>query len=224
MTAAPKVLYDFDIFNRQRYGGVGRYFIELIRHMPADLANVRLCAGLHVNQLLQKAFPGAGVLTPSWPRTASIREFINQRWLNRDCRAWQPDILHKTLYCRQKPPSGVKLVITLYDLASARYPKYFGGRDIQTPMVRYWTDRADSILAISETTRRDAIEILGVSPLRISVVHLGVSRLSRRPGKRRCPRTHALTCFTWARDTSTRISATWCGLTLARLAPARPST
>jgi len=144
--------------------------------MPPDQAAVRLFAGLHVNRMLREAFPQCGVLLPSLPKTATVREFINQYWLRMECRAWRPDILHKTLYCRHEPPAGLKLVITLHDLAPARYPEYFPEAWYQTAMVRYWASRADAILAVSETTRRDAIEILAIPPARIAVVRHGVAR------------------------------------------------
>ena len=175
LAPVPRVLYDFDVFNRQRYGGIGRYFIELIRHMPPDLANVRFFAGLHISRMLHDAFPGSGIRLPSLPKTATVREFINQGWLNIECKKWRPNVFHKTLYCRQEPPSGSKLVITLHDLASARFPHLFGGSDRETPLKRYWAGRADAILAVSETTRRDAIEILGIPPQRITVTRLGVN-------------------------------------------------
>jgi len=168
------VLYDFDIFNRQPYGGISRYFIELMRNLPADQATAHLFAGLHINRMLPSTGAVTGLRIPSLPRTATLREYFNQACLRIACRKWRPDVFHKTLYCRQTPPKGARVVITIHDLASARFPHLVGGCDLQTPMKRYWAARADAILAVSETTRADAVEILGIPRERITVVPLGV--------------------------------------------------
>jgi len=168
------VLYDFDVFNRHRFGGIARYFVELIRHMPADLAEVYVFTGLHINEMLENTFPTTGIRVPSLPKTATVREWVNQAWLNVLLSSRKTDIYHKTLYCKWDPPAKAKLIITLHDLATARFPELFKGIDPDTAIKRYWANRADAILAVSETTRRDAIEILGVSPDKIAVTRLGV--------------------------------------------------
>ncbi|MGI8425665.1 MAG: glycosyltransferase [Actinomycetota bacterium] len=80
------------------------------------------------------------------------------------------------------PPHAIKsdvpLVVTLYDLIPLRFPaRYLANRDYAQ---RYRTRlellrQADAVLAISEHTRRDALELLDLDPARVKVVGAGVS-------------------------------------------------
>ena len=74
--------------------------------------------------------------------------------------------------------SGAPRVVTLYDLIPLRAPRHY----LPTPAheERYraraeWVAAADLVLAISEHTRREAIELLGCSPERVVTVGAGVS-------------------------------------------------
>jgi glycosyltransferase involved in cell wall biosynthesis len=87
------------------------------------------------------------------------------------------DIFHPTYYSpyflgaikeRQKP-----FVLTIHDMTFERYPQnvLFYDRTIQHKK-RLITE-ADHIIAVSENTKRDIVEILGTDPSKISVVHHG---------------------------------------------------
>jgi glycosyltransferase involved in cell wall biosynthesis len=80
--------------------------------------------------------------------------------------------------------SGVRLVVTLYDLIPLLFPEPY----LPNPLARkqYETRlglvrRADRILAISAATARDAVEHLGVRPEGVTVVGTGVSNHFARP-------------------------------------------
>lgn len=89
------------------------------------------------------------------------------------------DVLHSPDFVppfRRRGPS----VITVHDLAFRRYPETKTGDSL-----RYYdqTDRAvreaDGIIAVSETTRDDLEELMGVDPARVDVVHHGVDPFYR---------------------------------------------
>jgi glycosyltransferase involved in cell wall biosynthesis len=72
----------------------------------------------------------------------------------------------------------VRTVITLYDLI----PLVFADHYLRDPVVRTRYEarselvkQADHVLAISETTARDAIDLLGISPQKVSVIDAGVT-------------------------------------------------
>ncbi|MDQ2984763.1 MAG: glycosyltransferase [Actinomycetota bacterium] len=87
------------------------------------------------------------------------------------------------------PPRArrLRLVVTLYDLIPKRFPEIY----LRDPAVRAWylsrlelLRQADRVLAISETTARDAVEQLGIHPERVVVVGTGVSERFRPPESR----------------------------------------
>ncbi len=65
---------------------------------------------------------------------------------------------------------------TIYDLSFARYPKSFNraNRIYLTWAVRDAVRRANRIIVISQSTKRDLVEMFGAQPEQISVVYCGV--------------------------------------------------
>jgi glycosyltransferase involved in cell wall biosynthesis len=83
--------------------------------------------------------------------------------------------------------SAMHLLVTLYDLIPLLFREIYLGDPLTR--LRYQTRlellrRADHVLAISETTAADAVEQLGISPIRVTVVGAGVSDRFR-PATRR---------------------------------------
>ena len=70
-----------------------------------------------------------------------------------------------------------KAVVTVHDLSFARYPEYTETRNLRRleKRFRYTLERADAVIAISDFTKRELMEIYGVSSDRVTVIHLGVS-------------------------------------------------
>lgn len=75
--------------------------------------------------------------------------------------------------------TGARLVVTLYDLI----PLIFEDQYLSDPWYRQWfasrlklIQEADHVLALSRTTRDDAVRLLGLDPKRITVIYGGVSK------------------------------------------------
>lgn len=71
--------------------------------------------------------------------------------------------------------SGVKSIVTVHDLIFMRLPKQFGQINhwIYTTKIKYACRVADKIIAVSQKTKDDIIELLGISPEKIEVVYQG---------------------------------------------------
>ncbi|QJD94926.1 glycosyltransferase family 4 protein [Mucilaginibacter robiniae] len=69
--------------------------------------------------------------------------------------------------------SGIKSVLTVHDLIFMRFPQYFGwvNRMIYRAKLQYACKTADSIIAISQKTKDDLIELLQVPASKISVIY-----------------------------------------------------
>jgi len=87
------------------------------------------------------------------------------------------DLFHATNYAMPRAP-GVPLVVTVHDLALLRHP------DLGTPALRrlvartaYSVREARRVIADSEATRRDVIELLGAAPGQVRTVPLGCDAL-----------------------------------------------
>ncbi len=71
----------------------------------------------------------------------------------------------------------VKTIVTIHDLAFIRYPEFYNVADRYLYRLKYGTSarKADHVIAVSEYTKKDIVEILGVPEEKISVVYQGCS-------------------------------------------------
>jgi glycosyltransferase involved in cell wall biosynthesis len=124
----------------------------------------------------------------------AARGLVGDRLLLRRLRR-TPGVPHFTHhhFARYGPALGGPYVVTAHDLI--RYTDLTAPEPlINRPnrRDRRWilaeadgVRRADAVVAVSETTRRDLLDRLGLDPARVSVVHHGLDHELFRPGTRR---------------------------------------
>jgi glycosyltransferase involved in cell wall biosynthesis len=86
------------------------------------------------------------------------------------------DVFH-TSNAEHHKPRKARLTATIHDLTSLRFPEAHTALNQRIDR-RFFTQTlpaADKLIAVSESTRRDAIELLGLSPDRIVTIHSGVA-------------------------------------------------
>lgn len=66
-------------------------------------------------------------------------------------------------------------IITVYDLIHEKFMGYFSKEDLVLKNRRELCRRAEHIIAISESTKKDLMEIYNIEPEKISVIHLASS-------------------------------------------------
>ncbi|RZJ64730.1 MAG: glycosyltransferase family 1 protein, partial [Flavobacterium sp.] len=69
--------------------------------------------------------------------------------------------------------TGIKSVVTIHDLIFLRKPEYYQPIDrlIYNYKSKYACKNADQIIAISEKTKQDIIELYNISPAKIEVIY-----------------------------------------------------
>ncbi|MCS7043792.1 MAG: glycosyltransferase family 4 protein [Bryobacteraceae bacterium] len=86
------------------------------------------------------------------------------------------DVFHCTNQVRT-PPRRIAVTATIHDLTCWKMPELHSGANVRAD--REFADRvlrqAAGLIAVSECTRRDAIEVLGIPPERIRTIHNGVA-------------------------------------------------
>lgn len=187
-----KILYDHQIFTIQHYGGISRYFCQLMDQYSRDpeidfrLA-LRYSQNEHLHELAHlnrywtdrnNYFSDSSFFSDLQKKiriNALNHLFRNQRESVRQLGTQDFDLFHPTYfnpyflkYLRNKP-----FVLTVYDMIPERYPAYFFGGDPTMAWKRQLIEQADAVVAISNNTRDDIIRFTTVDPDRISVVYLG---------------------------------------------------
>jgi glycosyltransferase involved in cell wall biosynthesis len=174
-----RVAFDQQVFMLQQYGGISRYLCSLVRKL-SELPSVtpQVFSPFHINNNLV-GLNGAlfhGQLI-SWhnPKFMRLAMYASKFLARREIVKFRPDIIHETYYSEDDfKPNGARQVLTVYDLIHERYPNLFVNSEgtIRPKMVA--ANRADHVICISESTRRDLVNYCGVPEEKTSVVYLGV--------------------------------------------------
>ena len=173
-----KVAYDPQIFSGQKYGGVSRYICELAsRVSKIPEVDVNIVAPMYVNAYLE-SMPKeilSGFKSPfPYEFLRLYQRATSMLFGDIMLRCLKPDIVHETYYF--KYPLGSKSavrVLTIYDMIHEKFESQFQYGDKTAKHKAVAAERADHVICISESTKRDVMEILGVPPEKISVIHLG---------------------------------------------------
>ncbi len=173
------VAFDHQIFDLQKYGGVSRYFVEIANELALDPSlRVAIEAPLHINEYLRAVrspVRSTALYVGDIPKIRRLAHVVNALLMPPLLRRRKPDIVHRTYYAAGQPTvQGARSVITVYDLIHERLGAGMA-HDKPARDKRAAIAEADHAICISESTRRDLIELFGVDPQKTSVVHLGFS-------------------------------------------------
>jgi len=177
-----KIAFDYQTFCNQKYGGISRYFVSLAKELVRLEQNARIFAPIHQNVYVQDLKRGliSGVGVPRYPpKSWSLLSSINRVIAKRAIKNWNADIVHETFYSPYKSGSNkMCTVITVYDMIHELFKESFPVNDRTTEIKKIAIKRADHVICISNNTRIDLINLLGISEKKVSYVHLGFDKLN----------------------------------------------
>jgi len=191
-----KILYDHQIFTAQKYGGISRYFAQIISNLPEN-TQINIAIKYSNNEYLnnyhlvpkieklvypiEKFLPGIEFrgkyrffcLLNRFNPFKSIDPYIFNKNLSIELLKKQDfDIFHPTYYddyfldyIGNKP-----FVLTIHDMIHELYPEMLNNIDLSRKKALL-AKAACHIIAVSENTKKDIIDILGIDERKISVVH-----------------------------------------------------
>jgi glycosyltransferase involved in cell wall biosynthesis len=152
-----------------------------------DVSTVAFGLRGFVTQYPDLAAAAHTVVPPMPPGRHVVRRvLIENAWLPRQLRAQRVDLVHH-LGGIVPPACKVPSVVTLHDLQYLAYPQYFSStkRRYLTAAQGSSLKRAKIVMAISEFTRRQAIDAFGLNADRVTVVPPVVAPLPAVPAARR---------------------------------------
>ena len=192
------VLYDYQSFTMQSYGGVSKCFCELISHLPHDIIgrigvcetnNIHLHSTKLIPNLSNSVFNQYNFIT-SHPFRGKVRLY---KLLNKCCpffpsednrnRRYSIDLLrqgnfevfHPTFFDDYFLPylGNKPFVLTIHDMMPELFPQYFKRDDFQIVKKRKLVEKAAAIIVVSEQTKYDVMRLLGVPEDKIFVIYHG---------------------------------------------------
>lgn len=176
-----KVLFDYQHFTEQRHGGITRYFTSLINEIGhrEDL-DYQIAAlytrNYHLNHLQFPLNNRAGDLLLARKLKRQIK--WNRRYSEWLLHKGNYDIFHPTYYhpyflqYNKKP-----FVITVHDMIHEKFAADFNTSH-DAPIAAYKRKvvaKANKIIAISNSTKQDLIELLDVPEEKIELIYHGIA-------------------------------------------------
>lgn len=179
-----RIVYDYQTFSLQQYGGISRYFCEIAaRIMRAAEFDVKVVAPVHYNDYLAASDVGKIALhIPQYPRTERLYGAINRFVAPPITNLISPAIVHQTYYSASCAPRSAKKILTVHDMIHELFPEHFLPNDPTAQKKLASVAAADHVLCVSESTKADLIRLLDVDPQKVTVTHLGCSGIFSDPG------------------------------------------
>lgn len=189
-----KVLFDYQTFVQQHYGGISKCFVEIIKHFPSDLSyEISVNKSKNVHLLQSNLVPNVSIpfsdktdfLKFPFLGTRKAYSFINKcpliptvekinkkyaigRLLNGDF-----DIFHPTYFDDYflNYLGGKPFVLTIHDMIPELFLK--DPNNFQIRMKKKLAPLASAIIAVSENTKSDVIKLLKIPEEKIHVIYHG---------------------------------------------------
>lgn len=180
-----KVLFDYQAFVIQKYGGISRYYAEMIQLLTlkrnltiklslltSDNLNLKIVDKFQIPNILgETKFPGKRTVIVQLNKVNSLIAIISGKY----------DVFHPTYYdsyflnyLNKKP-----FVLTVHDTIHERFRYQFPILEEEKPYVldkRKLINAAAKIIAVSHCTKTDLIKFYGTDPDKIEVVHLSYTQ------------------------------------------------
>ena len=185
-----KVLFDHQIFDAQSAGGISRYFNELITNFnQCPDIEVQL-PPMHTNNIyIRNNASYTSISNTGYSLSTSLYQFFHpnkskKRLRNANLRAsivalknGNFDIFHPTYYDPYflQYLDGKPFVLTMYDMTYAKFANLFPENDKTLEQIRLLAKKANMIIAISQNTKNDVMQILKIPDNKIKVIYLGNS-------------------------------------------------
>ena len=203
-----KVLYDYQAFDMQRFGGVSRCFAELHAHLPKDISSQIGVLETDNAYLQEQGFQVAGKIYHDflWHQDNLLKHVLFKfcynikhgaysRWNHNPkinqfesidlIRKGDFDVLHPTFfdpyfleYLKNKP-----YVMTVHDMIPELFPQYYAKDDFQIRQKHITIPKAAHLIAVSEQTKMDLCRIMNVKEDQISVIYHGADETPYVPSK-----------------------------------------
>lgn len=175
-----KILYDHQIFSLQKYGGISRYFYEMIKYLKINNTDIETSLLFSNNcYISDNKYVRHYKFLPKYEFRGKQRLniFFNKLKSKSVLKKQDFDIFHPTYYNPYflKYMDNKPFVITVYDMIHEKFNNMFKENDQTTQNKKLLCGKATKIIAISQNTKKDLIEIFDIDERKIEVVYLGNS-------------------------------------------------
>jgi glycosyltransferase involved in cell wall biosynthesis len=161
-----KIFYDYQIFSSQRYGGISRYFYEIMKNrdyvLPLFFNN---------NNYLDRDVS----IKINFIGKIRLFNYFNSLYnkfyllLSKDYDIFHPTYYNPYFLGYNKKP----FVLTIHDMIHEKFKEAFHENEQTSIRKKLLANEANKIIAVSKKTKEDIIEILNIPSKKIKVIYHG---------------------------------------------------
>ncbi|MCG9875809.1 MAG: glycosyltransferase family 4 protein [Leptospiraceae bacterium] len=192
------IFYDHQIFTEQKYGGISRYFVDLIKEFDSENNLKLIFPKYYSNNENLKEIPNIKIhpyiefkdffYNINFKGKSKLFNFLRKLGVFKDAEKLNKlksleiikneriDLIHPTYYSNYlldlKFNKNLPMVLTVYDMIHEKYPEYFHDSNKIIEEKKNSILSADKIICISENTKKDLKNIYKIPDNKIEVVHL----------------------------------------------------
>lgn len=168
-----KILYDYQVFSMQKFGGISRYFYNLCKYnngiwdykVQANYLNNVYLDEISDNKkyFIQRSFPGKWVFINGYNKIDLSMNLLKSDF----------DIYHPTYYYFDRIPTHKPVVLTAHDfIHELFYGSFSKDQQKLVNIKKQAIHKADRIIAISQSTKNDLLKFYPeISEDKIDVVY-----------------------------------------------------
>ena len=174
-----KIAFDWDIFIRQRYGGISRYFYLLANNLDQGRCQSKIFANFSKNEYISTNNHQIvnSLVNIKYPISSRVSSYFSGARM----RKWRPDIVHETFYGSSHSLNGnCKRVITIHDMIHELNPEYFPLGDQTIRMKKKSIFNCDHIICVSNSTREDLLNCYSISDKKVTVIAIIIPKIPNK--------------------------------------------
>ena len=170
------VAFDYQIFVRQKLGGISKYFYEINKRIEEnDSFKLIYPVIMSQNEYFKEKIPVSNIVEKS-KLFNYLTRFVNKIYFLKHISSKDKcDIIHPTYYSGyfyRLKSKNTKYVLTVFDCIQELYAKNTLGNMRMKYLKKKAIERADAIISISESTKKDIIRLYNIPENKIDVVYL----------------------------------------------------
>ncbi|MVM29566.1 glycosyltransferase [Spirosoma sp. HMF4905] len=175
-----RIFFDHQTFSLQNYGGISRYFCELITGINKTSEHNAHLSLFWSNNTHLEEYNLKALSYPFKSKYSRLLHKSNQLYNYIDYKISPYDIYHTTYFddFLSSRIGSNPFITTFYDMIYERLSHKFtelSNDKLIISQKKKIAQKASHLIAISESTKQDMIELMDIAPEKITVIHLGSS-------------------------------------------------
>ncbi len=149
-----KILFDYQIFFLQRYGGISNYFFNLIKEFNKKKIVNKVYAPLYINEYINNLKLDNKFGININLNFFKINYFLNKLFFSLFIKIYKPNIIHLTYYENNNfQKKTKKYILTVYDMIHEEFSLNFKKNKTSINKLNI-CNRVDHIITISKNTKK----------------------------------------------------------------------